>query len=60
MDAYCRGRTVIGIDELGGLKVAYIMGKADEDSLGRLMVSTISMQKLFVKLTENNAMRKDG
>ena len=44
VDAYCRGRTVIGIDELGGLKVAYIMGKADEDSLGRLMVSTISMQ----------------
>ena len=52
--AYCRGKRVIGVDELGGLKVAYIMGETEEEKLGRLAVSAMNLQKLFVKLTEQN------
>ncbi len=54
VDAYCRGKRVIGVDELGGLKVAYIMGETEEEKLGRLAVSAMNLQKLFVKLTEQN------
>lgn len=53
VDAYCLGKNVIGTDELGGLKLAYIMGTREalpKDS--RLQISNINLQKLFVKLTE--------
>ena len=53
VDAYCRGKNVIGYDELGNLKIAYILGKKvplPGDS--GLSFSTINLQKLFVKLTE--------
>lgn len=53
VDDYCKGKNVIGCDELGNLKLAYILG--DRESLpenSRLQISNMNLQKLFVKLTE--------
>ena len=53
VDVYCEGREVLGIDELAGLKVAYLLGAFDADATeGRLTVAPMNLQKLFVKLTE--------
>ena len=58
VEDYCRGKDVIGEERLGGLKVAYIMGAVDRSRLtDRLTVSPISLQKLFVKLTESEEER---
>lgn len=54
VDKYCKDQKVIGIDELGGMKIAYIMGEVKEKELdGKLQISTMNLQKLFVKLTES-------
>ena len=46
-------RDVIGFDELGGLKIAYILGeKTPLPKTGHLQISSMNLQKLFVKLTE--------
>lgn len=53
VDAYCAGRNVIGQEELGSLKIAYILGKRSELPQGStLQTAPINLQKLFVKLTE--------
>lgn len=53
VDVYCEGREVLGIDELAGLKVAYLLGAFDADATeARLTVAPMNLQKLFVKLTE--------
>jgi ABC-2 type transport system ATP-binding protein len=53
VDKYCNGKNVIGFDTLGALKVAYIIGTADKAQINdRLSVSTVNLQKLFIKLTE--------
>ena len=53
VDDYCRGKEVIGTDQLGALKQAYIIGErekiAGNDSL---QFSQVNLQKLFIKLTE--------
>ncbi len=52
VEDYCRGKNVIAQDELGSLKVAYIMGAREElppDS--RLQLASMNLQKLFVKIT---------
>lgn len=55
VDAYCEGREVLGVDELGGLKVAYLQGVSDAESVNeRLTFAPMNLQKLFVKLTERN------
>lgn len=55
---YCRDKDVIGEERLGGLRVAYIMGPVDYSRLtDRLTVSSITLQKLFVKLTESEEER---
>ena len=55
VDAYCEGREVLGIDELGGLKVAYLQGAFDAEAGDeRLTLAPMSLQKLFVKLTEGS------
>ncbi len=51
---YCKDKNVIGQDELGGLALAYILGpreKLPENS--PLQITSMNLQKLFVKLTEN-------
>ncbi len=53
VDGYCQGKNVIGRDELGGLKLAYILGEKDPlPQNSRLQLSAMNLQKLFVKLTE--------
>lgn len=53
VDRYCDGRNVIGYDELGNLKVAYVLGeKAALPKNSNLQIAAMNLQKLFVKMTE--------
>ena len=53
VDEYCAGKNIIGYDELGNLKIAYLLGeKTPLPSGSGLTFSTMNLQKLFVKLTE--------
>lgn len=53
VEAYCAGKNVIGYDELGNLKIAYVFGeKTPLPGAGNLSISAMNLQKLFVKLTE--------
>lgn len=53
VDRYCDGRNVIGYDELGNLKVAYVLGeKAALPQGSNLQIAAMNLQKLFVKITE--------
>lgn len=52
VDEYIRDKNVIGTDSLGGLKTAYILGKAEELP-DDLEVTRLDLQKLFVKLTND-------
>ncbi len=52
LDQYVEGRNVIGIDTLGGLKSAYILGELDRSQLPEgLEITRLDLQKLFVQLT---------
>lgn len=56
IDAYCKDKDVIGYDELGGLKLAYILGNKSLLPQGsNLQISNMNLQKLFVKLTEKGS-----
>ncbi len=53
VESYCEDKNVIGYDELGGLKIAYILGAKSAVPQGsNLQISAMNLQKLFVKLTE--------
>ncbi len=53
VDRYCEGRNVIGFDQLGGLKIAYVLGERKAPAQGSgLQITAMNLQKLFVKLTE--------
>ena len=53
VDNYCKNKNVIGFDELGNLKVAYVLGNKESEPQGNgLQFSSMNLQKLFVKLTE--------
>ena len=52
VDNYYVDKNVIGYDELGGLKIAYILGGKTITKNSNLQISTMNLQKLFVKLTE--------
>lgn len=50
---YCKNKNVIGCDELGNMKLAYILGEKEVlPNNTQLQISNINLQKLFVKLTE--------
>ena len=54
VDEYCKGKNVLGYDELAGLKIAYLLyEKAPQDNKSNdaLTFAPINLQKLFVKLT---------
>lgn len=53
VDAYIAGKETIGVDALGGLKTAYVMGRPDSDISENLEITTLDLQKLFVKLTNS-------
>lgn len=53
VDDYCRDKNIIGYDELGNLKLAYILGTRTPLPPGsRLQITAMNLQKLFIKLTE--------
>lgn len=53
VDSYCKDKNVIGHDELGNLKLAYVLGeRAPLPQDSHLQISAMNLQKLFVKLTE--------
>lgn len=50
---YCKDKNVIGYDELGGMKLAYVLGEKSQLPQGsNLQIANMNLQKLFVKLTE--------
>lgn len=53
VEQYCKDKEILGVDSLGGLKTAYILGEVDYDSIGNLTISRLDLQKLFVKLTND-------
>jgi len=54
IDRYTAGKNVIGVDVLGGLKSAYILGEPDKSvSSGSLEFSRLDLQRLFIQLTNS-------
>lgn len=53
VDEYVKDKNVIGTDSLGGLKTAYVMGKAEDILPDGLEITRLDLQKLFVKLTND-------
>lgn len=52
IDNYIADKEVIGSDNLGGLKTAYVLGQADKNVLpAGLELTKLDLQKLFVQLT---------
>ena len=52
VDCYCESRNVIGFDELGSMKIAYVLGEKTALPQGSsLQISAMNLQKLFVKMT---------
>lgn len=51
VNEYIIGKEVIGEDNLGGLKTAYIFGTQDSNIPDSIEVTKLDLQKLFVKLT---------
>lgn len=52
VDKYLRGKEVIGSDNLGGLKTAYVIGRPDRANLPEgLEITGLDLQKLFIQLT---------
>lgn len=53
VDSYCAGKNIISCEELGSLKVAYILGEKTPLPKGSsLQIAAMNLQKLFVRLTE--------
>lgn len=52
VDSFIINKNVIGIEKIGGLKSAYIMGNINEYTIpADLEVTRLDLQKLFIKLT---------
>lgn len=51
VDSYITGKNVLGVDVLGGLKTAYILGQIDNPLPMNLELSKLDLQKLFIQLT---------
>ncbi len=54
VDSYTKDKNIIGTEEISGLKVAYLFEGQSADVPDNLSVSTLSLQKIFVKLTGND------
>ncbi len=55
VEAYIQGRQVLGVDALGGLRTAYVLGEADKtaQSAKDLEFGAMDLQKLFIQLTNS-------
>lgn len=52
VDNFINGKEVIGVDSIGGLKSAYIMGQLNKETVPEgLEITKMDLQKLFVQLT---------
>jgi len=52
IDKFIEGKNVIGVDSLGGLKTAYILGEFDKSLVPEgVEISKLDLQKLFIQLT---------
>lgn len=52
VDLFIMNKEVIGTDQLGGLKTAYIIGELDKNTVPEdLEITKLDLQKLFVQLT---------
>lgn len=51
VDYFIKDKQVIGTDTLGGLKTAYILGKAEDSVPEGLDITKLDLQKLFIQLT---------
>lgn len=52
VDRFAQGKEVIGMDTLGGLKSAYILGKVDRSTLpSDVEITKLDLQRLFIQLT---------
>ena len=59
VDAYTADQEVLDTEEIAGMKIAYMLGEICEEKLNeKLTVSSLNLQKLFVKLTEKGGSRK--
>ncbi len=52
VDKYTAGKTVVGSDTVGGIKSAYVKGKAENVPQG-LEISKASLQSLFIQMTND-------
>lgn len=52
VNEFIKDKNVISTEKVGSVKVAYILGNKVTGSMQNLDVSALSLQKLFVKLTE--------
>lgn len=57
VDDYISNKEIIGEDTFGGLKTAYVMGKPDANISENLEITSIDLQKLFVKLTNSKEVK---
>lgn len=53
VDEFICGKEVIGMDSIGTLKSAYIIGQLPKEKTHELEISKMDLQKLFVKLTND-------
>lgn len=53
IDSYTKGLNVLGVDGIGGLKSAYILGTPAEPVPQGLEISKLDLQKLFIQLTND-------
>lgn len=53
VETYIQGRDVMGVDSLGGLRTAYVLGSPDKssESAKDLEFGPMDLQKLFIQLT---------
>ena len=52
VEEYLRGKEVLGVDSIGGLRTAYLLGKPERDPAPQgLEFSGLDLQKLFIQLT---------
>ncbi len=51
VDQFVVGKEVIGIDVIGGLKSAYVVGKIEKEIPQGIEVTRMDLQKLFIQLT---------
>lgn len=51
VDVYVADKDVIGVDQIGGLKTVYVLGKLDKNVPEGIEISKLDLQKLFIQLT---------